>query len=147
MENAQARRIGKALRNYLTGRWSEAQADVLCYLFGPISSALMLVSRHGQLWSVRFHAVHSMVLTALWAAGWGALRLTEELTPWFLSTVLRELRFAMNLGFLFLWVCLLIAAYLRVRCAIVPVLHSMSVRLARRLEKHLHVGPATAAAH
>lgn len=147
MKQTQARPLAQPVRRHLAGNMSEAQAGVLCYLFGPFSSLMLLFSRHGHPWSVRFHAIHSTVLTALWAAGWGTLRLVEEITPWFLSTVMRELRFAMNLGFLFLWVCLLASAYFRVRCAVAPYLHSLSVRLARRWERHDHGMPAPASAH
>lgn len=144
MERAQGRQVGIAIRKREASRWSDAEARVLCYLFGPVFSALMLFSRQGHVWPIRFHAVHSMLLTAAWGLAWGALRLVEEITPWFLGTLLRELRFAMNLGCLLVWICLLIAAYRGVRCAAVPYLHGLAVRLARRSEKRSHLHPASA---
>src|SRR5512142_201482 len=84
----------------------DAVARVFCYVLGPFSAALML--RFGRYaWSVRFHAFHSMLMTSLWALVWTLLRGIEAIFPWFLSTAIRQLRFAVNLSFLLIWVCLL----------------------------------------
>lgn len=124
----------KAGKNLL----SEAGARVLCYAGGAVSAALMLQLRqYGHVWSIRFHAFHSILITAAWAAIWGALRGIEAVSPWFLATVAREARFAANLAFVILWVYLLVAAYRGGREVISVSLHNLAVRLARRTE-----GPA-----
>jgi uncharacterized membrane protein len=111
---------------------------MLCYVLGPISSMFMLHSRHyGDIWSVRFHAFHSMLMTGVWAMAWSAFRMIEGISPWFLATVTREFRFAMNLGFVAAWVLLLAAAYEGRRCAVIPPVHSLAVRLARRFQRAL----------
>ncbi|MBN9658988.1 MAG: hypothetical protein J0H49_12465 [Acidobacteria bacterium] len=120
-------------RTPISARFSEAQVRVLCYLLGPLSGALLLHLRtYGAAWPVRFHAIHSILLTAVWGIGWGLLRFVEEITPWILSTFAREMRLAMNLGFIVAWICLLIAAYQGRRCAVVPFVHRMAARFARR---------------
>ncbi len=111
----------------------DAAARVFCYVLGPVSASLMLWFRqYGAVWSIRFHAFHSLLMAGLWALSWSALRAIEEFFPWFLSTTIRELRFAMNLGFLLVWAFLLATAYGGGRCATVPVVHGFAVRLARR---------------
>ncbi len=111
----------------------EAAGRVFCYIFGPLSAAVMLAWRQSSaVWSIRFHAFHSLLMTALWAAMWGALRGLEEVFPWFLSMSMRQIRFAMNLGFVLIWAFLLVTAYGGGRCATVPFVHSLAVRLARR---------------
>jgi uncharacterized membrane protein len=119
----------------LTRRLSDSVACVLCYVLVPISGAFFLYSRrYGDIWSVRFHAFHSTLMAGLWAAAWGTLRLIEGMSPWFLATLAEELRFVMNLGFILVWVALLVAAYQRGRCATVPLVHILAVRLARKSE-------------
>ncbi len=128
-----------AIRNQITGRISEAEARVLCYVLGPVSGALMIHLRHyGDVWSVRFHAFHSMLMTVVWALTWGILRLIEAISPWFLSTVTRQFRLAVNLGFIAVWLVLMAAAYGGSRCVIVPFVHRIAVRLARRSERIGH---------
>lgn len=118
-------------------RRSEAETRVLCYVLGPISAALILqFRRYGGLWSIRFHAFHSILLTACWAAAWGALRLAEAVSPWLLATTARQARFAMNLGFLVGWATLVVTAYGGRRCAMIPPVHELAVWLARKSEKH-----------
>ncbi len=120
-----------------TSRFSDAQARVLCYMLGPLSGAFIAAFRqYGAVWSVRFHAFHSMLMTAVWAVAWGALRLIEAISPWFVSTLAREVRYTMNLGFLILWAVLLASAYEGTRCVIVPYVHMLSVRLARKSLTH-----------
>ncbi|WP_321472936.1 hypothetical protein [uncultured Paludibaculum sp.] len=136
----------KSIRNHISGHLSDAQARVMCYLLGPVSGALILrLPHYGAAWAVRFHAFHATLMAATWGLGWGALRVAEEITPWFLSTVARELRLALNLGFVLAWVCLVIAAYQGRRCAVFPTIHRMAVHLARKTEGHTdwsHVGTA-----
>jgi uncharacterized membrane protein len=129
-------------RRHITRRLSEAQARALCYVLGPLSGTLFLQLRYGAVWSVRFHAFHAILMTASWASIWGILRLAEKLSPWFLSVVARELRFAVNLGFLVAWVIVSVAAYRGTRCAVIPWVHSLAVRLARKSERRRETGPA-----
>jgi len=126
-------RMYTTIRNQITGRISEAEARVLCYVLGPVSGALMIhLGRYGDVWSVRFHAFHSMLMTIVWVLTWGILRLVEEILPWFPATVTRQFRLAVNLGFIAVWVILMAAAYGGSRCVIVPFVHRIAVRLARR---------------
>jgi uncharacterized membrane protein len=119
-----------------TRRPSDSVACVLCYVLVPISSAFFLLTRrYGDIWPVRFHAFHSTLMIGLWAVAWGTLRLIEGISPWFLATLVKELRFDMNLGFIVVWAALLIAAYQLDRCAIVPPVHILAVRLARKSER------------
>ncbi len=114
----------------------DAAARMLCYTLGPVSAALILQARqYGSVWSIRFHAFHSMLMSASWAVAWSALRGIEALFPWFLATIIRELRFAVNLGFVLIWVLLLTTAYGGGRCASIPVVHGLAVRLARKFQR------------
>ena len=116
-----------------------AAARVFCYLLGPLSALLILRLRtYAEVWSVRFHAFHSVLMTTLWALTWSALRGFEKAFPWFLSTLLHELRVAVNLSFILIWIFLLATAYGGSRCATVPVVHRLAVRLARKSQLPLH---------
>ncbi len=123
-------------RNIQKGRFSRGESRALCYAAGALSGAFFLNFRHhaGD-WSIRFHAVHSMLLTAVWAFAWSALRLIESISPWFLSVLVREIRFAVDLGFVVVWAALLITAYRGSRLALIPFIHSFAVRLGRRYER------------
>ena len=119
-----------------TRRLADSVACVLCYVLVPVSGAFFLFSRrYGDIWSVRFHAFHSVLMTGVWASAWGALRLIEGISPWFLATLVKDLRFAMNLDFIVIWAVLLFAAYRQVRCATIPPVHLLAVRLARKFER------------
>jgi uncharacterized membrane protein len=134
-------------RERFAGRYSDAEARVLCYLLGPISGAFILHFReYAVVWSIRFHAFHSILMAGLWGVVWSVLRLIEGVSPWFLGTLARELRFAATLGFAVIWGCLVVTAYQGDRCAVVPMLHAWAVRLARRFEKRVRGrnGPASA---
>lgn len=127
--------MNSTVRQQHTPRRSEGAARVLCYLLGALSGAFLLQFRnYSEAWSVRFHALHSIFLTAVWGAGWGALRVIERIAPsWFLGTLFHEIRFAFNLGFIIVWLCLLATAYRGIRCAVIPPVHSFAVRMARRI--------------
>ena len=119
--------------NHLKGRFSDAEARVLCYVLGPLSGLFFLQFRHYcDVWSIRFHAFHSMSMAGAWGAAWGTFRLIEAISPWFVATLARELRFAMDLGFIVVWAFLLATAYGGGRCAVIPPVHSLAVRLARK---------------
>jgi uncharacterized membrane protein len=126
--------VWTVLKNQITGRFSPAEARVLCYALGPLSGPLMLhIRRYGAVWSVRFHAFHSLLMAFTWGLTWVVLRISEAISPsWFLATCVRQLRFAANLLFLLIWLTLLVTAYGGGRCAAVPLVHRLAVRLARR---------------
>jgi uncharacterized membrane protein len=105
-------------------------------VLGPVSGVLMLYLRqHSAAWPVRFHAYHSILMSGVWAMAWGALRLVQEISPWFLATIAQEARFALNFCAVLAWACLLFTAYRDWRCATIPYVHRMAVKLARRYEK------------
>lgn len=110
-----------------------APLRLLCYVLGPFGITLLLFfRRYGHVFSVRFHAFHSMLMTAVWAVGWGILRLVEHLSPWFTGMLAKEMRFAMSFGFLILWAWLLAAAFYGGPCIIIPFVHRLAVRLAQK---------------
>jgi len=110
-----------------------APIRLLCYVLGPFAITLLLAfRRYGHVFSVRFHAFRSMLMTAVWAVGWGILRLVEQVSPWFTGIVAKEIRFGMSLGFLILWMWLLAAAFYGGPCIIIPFVHRLAVRLARK---------------
>lgn len=119
----------------------ESAVRILCYVMGPIGGAtFLLVGNYRGNWSVRFHAIHSLLLAATWATVWTGVRALEQLTPWFLGALLREARYVVDLGFLMLWILLIFAAHGGARLAVIPGIHKWAVRLARRYEKHFCVG-------
>src|SRR5579883_2415513 len=77
--------MGTHVRDHSAGRCSEAQARLLCYLLGPFSAGIFLhFPPYGNIWSIRFHAFHSALMTAVWGLAWGLLRLLEQVCPLFL---------------------------------------------------------------
>jgi uncharacterized membrane protein len=123
------------LRVWLLHPVSDRAARPLCYLLGPLTGVLFLVSPlYSRLWAVRFHAFDSILNSGLWLATWGALKLVERWFPWFLQVLLGEIRFLVTMTFLILWIMLMISAYKGIRLA-VPLVHSQAVRLARRYER------------
>jgi uncharacterized membrane protein len=120
----------------MTAQISESGARVLCYLLPPASGALLLTStRFSAVWSIRFHAIHSMLLSAVWVLAWSSLRWIEEICPWFFGSLISELRFGMNLCCLSGWALLAATAYQGERCAIIPWVHCWAVKLSRRSER------------
>ncbi len=112
----------------------DAVARLFCYLLGPVSASLvLLLPRYNIVWSLRFHAYHSLFLSMLWVAVWGALRAAEKLLPWFMAVLMREFRLILNLGFGLAWILLVITAYRGVRCAAVPFVHRLAIRFAHRV--------------
>lgn len=110
-----------------------ASVRVLCYILGPASLALIIAfRRYGHVFSLRFHAFHSFFLSVVWAAAWGGLRLAEHLLPWFLATVAKEMRLAMNLLFLMVWCSLIFAAFRGYRCVVVSKIERLALRFARK---------------
>lgn len=145
MTNNRFKKIFTAFRNQITGRFPDGEARLLCYLAGPFSGLLMLCLRnYGRMFAVRFHAFHSMLLTAFWATAALALWVVEESAPWFLGTIAGEARFAWNLGFLFVWGSLLVTAYRGIPLVIVPQLHHLANQLAHRWDAHPAQPNATA---
>lgn len=133
MTSNRFQQVFTAFRNQITGRFPDGAARLLCYVGGPFSGLLMLCLRnHGRRFAVRFHAFHSMLLAAFWAATALALWVIEESAPWFLGTIAGEARFAWDFGFLFVWGSLIVAAYRGIPLVIVPPLHRLAGQLARR---------------
>jgi uncharacterized membrane protein len=121
-----------AVHKHFTRR-TVAPIRLLCYLLGPFAFMLLpLFRRYGHAFGVRFHAFHSMLMSGVWASVVGALRLVEHISPWFLSTVAKHTRFAMNLWFVLLWLFLLVTAYTGSRVVIIPSVHRLAMRLARK---------------
>ncbi len=121
------------IHSALARRVSDPVARALCYLLGPVSGAFFAnVPTYNHIWSIRFHAIHSIVLSGASASLWLTLRGLAKISPWFLGTVLRELAFVTILASLLSWVALMATAYGGGRLVIVPFLHEMAVKLARR---------------
>lgn len=117
-------------------RWREVIASVLCYAFGPLGGLWVLsspASRFG--WLARFHAVHSLLMSGVFIGGWSLLRGIEELFPWFLSTVMREIRVIAAYGSIPVWVAAMVCVWRNQRFSPVPVLHALAVKGARHLER------------
>lgn len=130
-------RLWMAVRDQAAGRFSDAEARTLCYVLGPVSGAMFLRYRP-ESWPVRFHAIYSILMSAFGVLAWAALGAAEALSPWFLGVVVRELRLAFELSFLLIWVLLLVSAYQGSRFAMIPALHGLTVRIARRYDRRQH---------
>lgn len=102
-----------------------------CYLLGPLSAAAVLrMRRYAALPAVRFHAYHSILVGAAWAAVLLSLWVAESVSPWFLGTLLREARFAFNVICAGIWGGLVIAAYRGWRFSVIPPLERKAWRWA-----------------
>jgi uncharacterized membrane protein len=98
---------------------------------------MIFLNRYSGVWAIRFHAFHSILMTASWAFVWGTLRLVEHISPWLLGVLARELRYVANVGFFLVWLALLMSTYEGTRCAIIPPIHLLAVRCARRFERYV----------
>jgi uncharacterized membrane protein len=108
---------------------------VLCYLLGPVGGWYFLShSVYRNVWAVRFHACHSLLLSSVFISGWLLLSIAQALTPWFYSTVFREMRLVGMLGSCPVWVMAMIAAYRGDRFIAIPVIHELAVKFARHVE-------------
>ena len=87
-----------------------------------------------NIWMVRFHACHSLLLSSVFVAGWLLLSIAQVLTPWFYSTIFQEIRLVGMLGSCPVWVMAMIAAYRGDRFTAIPVIHELAVKFARRVE-------------
>ncbi|HVZ19521.1 MAG TPA: hypothetical protein VG871_00585 [Vicinamibacterales bacterium] len=117
---------------------SDGTARLLCYVCPPFAGALLLTSRHnGHLWSIRFHAVHSMLLAAMTAVAIGTLHVVEAVSPWFVRVLAKDVRWGADLAFAIAWGVLMWTAYDGTRCAVVPSVHMWAVKLARRYERRV----------
>ena len=116
---------------------SHREARVFCYVLGPISGVLMLQLRPwSEIWSVRFHAYHSIVTGAFWGLLWLSLQLAESLSPsWLMGAFMREMQFLTNFCFIIVWGLLMVTAYWGERFVSFPFLHQLAVRLARHSDK------------
>ena len=130
-------------------RRTVAPIRLLCYIL-PGSGALFLAFRpYADVFSIRFHAIHSLLVAAAWVLTWGALRLFEHISPWFLSVLAREARFVFNIWFLIFWAYLLPAAFYGGRSIDIPLVRWLAGRLARkhsgRSMRHATLGSQTCA--
>jgi uncharacterized membrane protein len=109
--------------------------SVLCYLLGPAGGWYFLShSVYRNVWAVRFHACHSLLLSSVFICGWLLLSIAQTLTPWFISNLFREMRLIGMLGSLPVWVIAMIAAYRGDRFIAIPVIHELAVKFARHVE-------------
>ena len=109
--------------------------SVLCYLLGPIGGWHFLShSVYRNVWAVRFHACHSLLLSSVFICGWLLLSIAQTLSPWFYSTLFREMRLVGMLGSCPVWVMAMIAAYRGERFIAIPVIHELAVKFARHVE-------------
>lgn len=109
-----------------------APIRLLCYLVPGSGALLLAFRRYGDIFSIRFHAIHSMLMGGVWMLTWGALRVVEQFSPWFLGVLAREMRFVFNFWFLMLWGWLLLTAFDGGQSIDVPLLRQLAVRLARK---------------
>jgi uncharacterized membrane protein len=87
-------------------------AGALAYLVGFITGILFLVlAPYNQDKFVRFHAFQSIFLNAAWIAFWIIQTMLFIMLPWALSTLLSMLSMLVSLGFLVLWIVLMVKAY------------------------------------
>jgi uncharacterized membrane protein len=81
-------------------------------LVGFITGILFLVlAPYNQDKFVRFHAFQSIFLNAAWIAFWIIQTMLFMMLPWALSTLLSMLSVLVSLGFLVLWIVLMVKAY------------------------------------
>lgn len=99
---------------------------------GPASALyFLLFSLHRHVWIVRFHAIHSLLLSSVFVAGWLTLTTAEALFPWFTGTLVREFRIIAMIGAVPVWMMAMISALKGYRFAPIPIIHELTVKLTR----------------
>lgn len=87
-------------------------AGALCYVLGLITGILFLVlepySRNRE---IRFHAFQSIFLSIAWIAVWIALTTMGSIIPLLGALIFGGLSLVIGLGFLVLWILLMIKTY------------------------------------
>lgn len=112
--------------------FSAPVCGALSYALGPASALyFLLLSLHKHVWIVRFHAIHSLLLSSVFVAGWLTLTTAEALFPWFTATLVREFRIVAMIGAVPVWMMAMISALKGYRFAPIPIIHELAVKLAR----------------
>ncbi len=98
-----------------TGGLSANAASALTYVLGFITGILFLVlSPYNQMRDVRFHAFQSIFLSVAWVAFWIVMNIVGMALmaiTWMLATLVGLLSMLVGLGFLVLWIYLIVKAY------------------------------------
>lgn len=94
---------------------SENLASALCYVLGLITGILFLVlAPYNQNKTVRFHAFQSIFLNVAWIGVWIVLAIISAVASsifWGLGMLMGLVNLVVALGFLVLWVVMLVKAY------------------------------------
>lgn len=97
------------------GGMTENLASALCYVLGLITGILFLVlAPYNQNKTVRFHAFQSIFLNVAWIAVWIGLMIIGAVAGrifWGLAMLVGLVHLVVGLGFLVLWVVMLVKAY------------------------------------
>lgn len=97
------------------GGLSANAASALAYVLGLITGVLFLVlAPYNQMKDVRFHAFQSIFLSVAWVAVWIAVSIVGSVLmaiSFALSALVGLLSMLVGLGFLVLWIYLIIKAY------------------------------------
>lgn len=116
-----------------SGGLSVNAASALCYVLGLITGILFLViAPYSQDRTVRFHAFQSIFLNVAWIVLWIVLTIISMIATsifWALGAVLGLLHLLVSLGFLVLWVFMIIKAYQGSR-VVLPVIGPLAEKQA-----------------
>lgn len=97
------------------GGMSENVAGALCYVLGLITGILFLVlAPYNQNKTVRFHAFQSIFLNVAWIGVWIVLSIISTVASsifWGLGMLMGLLNLIVALGFLVVWVMMLVKTY------------------------------------
>jgi len=98
-----------------SGGLSANAASALAYVLGFITGILFLVlSPYNQMRDVRFHAFQSIFLSVAWVAFWIVINIVAVALgaiTWMLATLVGLLSMLVGLGFLVLWIYMIVKAY------------------------------------
>ena len=107
-------------------------SGAFCYALGPMSGLyFLLLSVHRHIWPVRFHAVHSLLLSGVFVAGWLTVTAAEAACPWFTASLVREFRIVAMIGAVPVWILAMYSALRGYRFSPIPLVHELAVKLAR----------------
>ena len=97
------------------GGLSDNAASALCYVLGFITGILFLViAPFNQNKAVRFHAFQSIFLNVAWIAVWVAMTIVGTVLAsisFMLATLFGLVSLLLSLGFLVLWIYMIVKAY------------------------------------
>lgn len=98
-----------------TGGLSDNAAAALCYVLGFITGILFLViAPYNQNKTVRFHAFQSIFVNVAWIALWVAMTIVGTVLStisFLLATLWGLVSVLLSLGFLVLWIYMIVKAY------------------------------------